>query len=114
MREKVRLEVHTTPSNRDGVRRQIEKTIETNRTKFDFVMKQVPHMESAIETLKDGNCDFLAMSAHQRKDLEHNGLNIIGVLPRREPTGFLFLKTNQNTSNQKPLLSATTCFCGGK
>ena len=89
MTEKVRLEVLTTPSNRDGVRRQIEKTIETNRTKFDFVMKQVPHMESAIETLKDGNCDFLAMSAHQWRDLEHNGLNIIGVLPRREPTWVL-------------------------
>ena len=52
-------------------------------------MKQVPHMESAIETLKDGNCDFLAMSAHQWRDLEHNGLNIIGVLPRREPTWVL-------------------------
>ena len=89
MTEKVRLEVLTTPSNRDGVRRQIEKTIETNRTKFDFVMKQVPHMETAIETLKDGNCDFLAMSAHQWRDLEHNGLSIIGVLPRREPTWVL-------------------------
>ena len=42
MTEKVRLEVLTTPSNGDGVRRQIEKTIETNRTKFDFVMKQAP------------------------------------------------------------------------
>lgn len=86
MTEKVRLEVLTTPSNRDGVRRQIEKTIETNRNKFDFIMKQVPHMESAIEALRDGHGDFLAMSAHQWKNLDHEGLSIIGVLPRREPT----------------------------
>jgi len=86
MTEKVRLEVLTTPSNRDGVRRQIEKTIETNRNKFDFIMKQVPHMESAIEALNDGHGDFLAMSAHQWKNLDHEGLSIIGVLPRREPT----------------------------
>ena len=89
MTEKVRLEVLTTPSNRDGVRRQIEKTIETNRNKFDFIMKQVPHMESAIEALKDGHGDFLAMSAHQWKNLSHDGLSIIGVLPRREPTWVL-------------------------
>jgi len=89
MTEKVRLEVLTTPSNGDGVRRQIEKTIETNRTKFDFVMKQLPHMETAIETLQNGHGDLLAMSAHQWKDLAHEGLSVVGVLPRREPTWVL-------------------------
>jgi hypothetical protein len=89
MTEKVRLEVLTTPSNRDGVRRQIEKTIETNRTHFDFKMQQVPHMESAIETLQSGRGDLLAMSAHQWNDLDHAGLSIVGVLPRREPTWVL-------------------------
>ena len=89
MSEKVRLEVLTTPSIGDGVRRQIEKTIETNRTRFDFIMKQVPHMESAIETLQNGRGDLLAMSAHQWKDLGHKGLVVVGVLPRREPTWVL-------------------------
>ena len=89
MTEKVRLEVLTTPSIGDGVRRQIEKTIETNRTRFDFIMKQVPHMESAIETLQNGRGDLLAMSAHQWKDLAHKGLTVVGVLPRREPTWVL-------------------------
>jgi hypothetical protein len=89
MSEKVRLEVLTTSSNRDGVRRQIEKTIETNRTRFDFILKQLPHMESAISALKEGHGDFLAMSAHQWKNLQHDGLSIIGVLPRREPTWVL-------------------------
>ena len=89
MTEKVRLEVLTTPSNGDGVRRQIEKTIETNRTHFDFIMKQVPHMESAIQNLQGGHGDLLAMSAHQWKDLSHEGLTVVGVLPRREPTWVL-------------------------
>ena len=34
--EKVRLEVLTTASQRDGVRLQIERCIEQNRNQFDF------------------------------------------------------------------------------
>ena len=106
MTEKVRLEVLTTPSNGDGVRRQIEKTIESNRKNFDFVMKQIPHMESAVETLQNGHGDLLAMSAHQWKDLPTQGLSIVGVLPRREPTWVL-------VSEDKPeyLLSKAIVVC---
>ena len=40
MDEKPRLDVLTTPSNYDGVRLQVEKSIEKNRDFFNFKMTQ--------------------------------------------------------------------------
>ena len=46
----------------------------------------MPHMEVAIETLKSGTADLLAMSIEQWKSLDTDGLKISAFLPRREPT----------------------------
>ncbi|MBT60771.1 MAG: hypothetical protein CMA63_04370 [Euryarchaeota archaeon] len=106
MTDRVRLEVLTTASKNDGVRLQIERTIEQNRHEFDFLLRQIPHMETAVETLRDGTADFLAMSAHDWRNYNVDGLSIIGILPRREPTWVL-------VSDDKPeyLVSKAIVVC---
>lgn len=89
MEEKPRLEVLTTPSNYDGVRLQVENLIVKNRDSFNFKMTELPHMEVAIESLKSGTADMLAMSIEQWKSLDVEGLKISAYLPRREPTWVL-------------------------
>ena len=89
MEEKPRLEVLTTPSNYDGVRLQVENLIVKNRESFNFKMTELPHMEVAIERLKSGSADLLAMSIEQWKSLDNEGLKISAFLPRREPTWVL-------------------------
>ena len=89
MENSERLEVLTTPSRRVGVRLQLEQTIQQMGKEMDLRMRQVPHVESAIETLKDGNCDLIALSAFDWRDFDTTGLSIVGVLPRREPTWVL-------------------------
>ena len=89
MEEKPRLEVLTTPSNSDGVRLQVENLIVKNRDSFNFKMTELPHMEVAIESLKSGTADMLAMSIEQWKSLDVEGLKISAFLPRREPTWVL-------------------------
>ena len=89
MEEKPRIEVLTTPSNYDGVRLQTENAIVKNRDSFNFKMSEFPHMEVAIETLKKGTGDLLAMSINQWKTMDVEGLKICAFLPRREPTWVL-------------------------
>ena len=89
MEEKPRLEVLTTPSNYDGVRLQVENLIVKNRESFNFKMTELPHMEVAIQSLKSGTADMLAMSIEQWKTLDVEGLKISAFLPRREPTWVL-------------------------
>ena len=55
MDEKVRLEILTTPSQDDGVRIHVEKMVTSKRDLFDFRLKQIPHMEVAINELRNGN-----------------------------------------------------------
>ena len=52
-------------------------------------MTELPHMEVAIESLKSGTADMLAMSIEQWKSLDVEGLKISAFLPRREPTWVL-------------------------
>jgi len=89
MENSERLEVLTTPSRRDGVRLQLEQTMQQMGKEMDLRMRQVPHVESAIETLKDGSCDLIALSAFDWREFDTTGLSIVGVLPRREPTWVL-------------------------
>ena len=89
MEDKPKLEVLTTPSNFDGVRLQVENLIVTNRDIFNFKMTEIPHMEVAIETLRKGTADLLAMSIQQWKTMDVDGLQISAFLPRREPTWVL-------------------------
>lgn len=106
MTEKVRLEVLTTASQRDGVRLQIERCIEQNRNQFDFKLSQIPHIEAAIDALKQGTGDLVAMSALNWREFNVDGLSIVGILPRREPTWVL-------VSNDKPeyLVSQAVVIC---
>ena len=106
MTEKVRLEVLTTASQRDGVRLQIERCIEQNRNHFDFKLSQIPHIEAAIAALKQGTGDLVAMSALNWREHDVEGLSIVGILPRREPTWVL-------VSDDKPeyLISKARVVC---
>lgn len=90
-----RLVILTTPNRDDGVRDQIERAVNTHGRQRDLRMKQVPHMESAIQLLRDGQADVVAMSAFDWKAHDAAGLTVAGVLPRKEPTWVL-------VSNDKP------------
>ena len=89
MEEKPRLEVLTTPSSYDGVRLQIENAIVQNRDYYNFKMTELHHMEVAVESLKKGAADLLAMSINQWKSIDNEGLQISAFLARREPTWVL-------------------------
>ena len=89
MDEKVRLEILTTPSQDDGVRIHVEKMVTSKRDLFDFRLKQIPHMEVAINELRNGNFDLIAMGPYQWKNNDVSDLEIVGFLPRREATWVL-------------------------
>ena len=89
MQDRPRLEVLTTPSSYDGVRLQVENVIVKNRDSFNFKMTELPHMEVAIEHLKKGKADLLAMSINQWKSIDTKDLQISAFLARREPTWVL-------------------------
>ena len=89
MEHEGRLVILTTPTKDDGVRMQIERTVGTHGKHRDLLMKQLPHMESAIQVLRDGGADLVAMSAFDWRQHEVAGLMIAGLLPRKEPTWVL-------------------------
>jgi len=74
MEERERLVILTTPSRDDGVRLQIERAVQTHGKHRDLLMKQLPHMETAIETLRGGTGDILAMSAFDWDRFDVEGL----------------------------------------
>jgi len=84
-----RLTILTTPSNEDGVRIHIEKMVEQRSKEMDLLLKQLPHLETAIEHLETGNADLVAMSAFDWKKFNSPDLIISAILPRREPTWVL-------------------------
>ena len=83
------LVILTTPSRNDGVRLQIERAVGTHGKHRDLRLKQLPHMETALQTLRDGTGDILAMSAFDWHGNDVDGLSIAGLLPRKEPTWVL-------------------------
>jgi len=83
------LVILTTPSRNDGVRLQIERTVGTHGKHRDLRLKQLPHMETAIQTLRSGTGDIVAMSAFDWVKHDVEGLAIAGLLPRKEPTWVL-------------------------
>ncbi|MGB1587454.1 MAG: hypothetical protein ACPHJD_01420 [Poseidonia sp.] len=84
-----RLVILTTSTRDDGVRLHIERTVETQGQRRDLRLKQLPHMETALEALRDGHGDLVAMSAFDWEQHDVEGLIIAGVLPRKEPTWVL-------------------------
>ena len=89
MKEGERLVVLTTSSQQDGVRSQIEKAVGTHGKHRDLLMKQVPHVTSAVQALRDGHGDIVALSAFDWLREDTDGLMVAGVLPRKEPTWVL-------------------------
>ncbi len=89
MSDMERLTILTTPSNGDGVRIHVEKMVEQKSKEFNLLLKQLPHIESAISQLKSGNADLVAMSAIDWKEIVQDDLVISAILPRREPTWVL-------------------------
>ena len=83
------LVILTTPSRNDGVRLQIERAVGTHGKHRDLRLKQLPHIETAIQTLRDGSGDIVAMSAFDWAEQNVEGLAIAGLLSRKEPTWVL-------------------------
>lgn len=95
METQERMVILTTPNRDDGVRQQIERTVDTHGRHRDLRLKQVPHMTTALQVLRDGQADIVAMSAFDWQNEDVSGLMIAGVLPRKEPTWVL-------VANDKP------------
>ena len=89
MENSERLVILTTPSRNDGVRLQVERAVSTHGKHRDLLLKQLPHMETAIQTLRDGTGDLVAMSAFDWQQRDVEGLAIAGLLSRKEPTWVL-------------------------
>ena len=84
-----RLTILTTPSKGDGVRIQVEKMVEQKSKEFNLLLKQLPHVDTAISQLISGNADLVAMSALDWRNVAEEDLIISAILPRREPTWVL-------------------------
>ena len=102
MEHEGRLVILTTPTKDDGVRMQIERTVGTHGKHRDLLMKQLPHMESAIQVLRDGGADLVAMSAFDWRQHEVAGLMIAAFSLVRNPHGFWWAMINRNTSSKEP------------
>ena len=73
----------------DGVHTHVKKLIENHPDSMTLVEKQVPHIESAIELLRDGHGDLVAASGRWWFENRDKDLTASVVLPRREPTRVL-------------------------
>ena len=104
--ENERLVFLSTSSHGDGVRRQIEKTLEQRSRTFDAVLKQTPTIPDALSILSDGLGDIVAMSPADWTQYKSAEFSIIGLLPRREPTWVM-------VSEDKPeyLVKNAIIFC---
>ena len=89
MEDKPRLEVLTTPSSLRRSPSPGRKCDSPKSGLFQLQNDRTSHMEVAVESLKKGNVDLLAMSINQWKELDKDGLQISAFLPRREPTWVL-------------------------
>ena len=96
----------STTSHGDGVRLQIEKTLEQRSRTFDAVLKQTPTIQDALSILSDGLGDVVAMSPKDWNQHKSPDFSIIGLLPRREPTWVM-------VSEDKPeyLVKNAIIFC---
>lgn len=104
--ESERLVFLSTTSQGDGVRPQIEKTLEQRSRTFDAVLKQTPTIQDALSILSDGLGDIVAMSPLDWEQNQSSEFSIIGLLPRREPTWVM-------VSEDKPeyLVKNAIIFC---
>lgn len=89
MNEDGRFEILVYPENGDGVNAQTNKLAQRDIDGIDLVIREVPHVESAIELLIDGHADMAAVSAKWWYENRQDNLTASIVLPRREPTKVL-------------------------
>ncbi len=89
MSEEGRFEILLCPEMGDGVHTHVKKLIDNHPDSMTLVEKQVPHIESAIELLRDGHGDLVAASGRWWFENRDKDLTASVVLPRREPTRVL-------------------------
>ena len=84
-----RFEVLVYPEMGDGVCTHAHKFIESSPDGLDLVLKEVPHVQTAIDLLLDGHGDVVPVSGEWWYNNRHKDLSSLLVLPRREPTRVL-------------------------
>ena len=89
MVEEGRFEILVCPENGNGVHSQIMKLSSRTFENLDLVIREIPHVESAIELLNDGHVDMIAVSGNWWYNNPQDDLIPSVILPRREPTRVL-------------------------
>ena len=84
-----RFELLLTPEIGDGVNTHAQKFIDSSPDGLLLVAKYVPHVETALELLADGNADIVPVSGEWWYRNRSRDFSSALVLPRREPTRVL-------------------------
>ena len=84
-----RFELLLTPEIGDGVSTHVQKFIDSSPDGLQLVAKYVPHVETALELLADGNADIVPVSGEWWYRNRSRDFSSALVLPRREPTRVL-------------------------
>jgi len=89
MSDEERFEILLCPEIGDGVHTYVKKLIDNHPDGLTLVERPVPHIESAIELLREGHGDLVAASGRWWYENRQKDLVASIVLPRREPTRVL-------------------------
>ena len=84
-----RFEILLSPEIGDGVSTHSQKFIDSSPDGLKLVAKNVPHIETAIELLRDGHGDIVPVSGEWWYNNRNREFSASLVLPRREPTRVL-------------------------
>jgi hypothetical protein len=87
--EEGRFEILLCPEMGDGVHTHVKKLIDNHPEDLVLVERQVPHLETAIQLLREGHGDMVAVSGKWWYENRSNDFVASIVLPRREPTRVL-------------------------
>ena len=90
------LVILTTPSRNDGVRLQINEPLALTAN-IETCASSSSHMETAIQTLRSGTGDIVAMSAFDWIKHDVEGLAIAGLCPEKSRHGFWWPMTSRST-----------------
>ena len=87
--EEGRFEILLCPEIGDGVHTHVKKLIDNHPDGLNLVERPVPHIETAIQLLRDGHGDMVAASGKWWYKNRNNDFVASIILPRREPTRVL-------------------------
>ena len=104
------LVILTTPSRNDGVRLQIERTVGTHGKHRDLRLKQLPHMETAIQTLRSGTGDIVAMSALIGLSTMLRAWPLLAFCPEKSQHGFWWPMTSRVLGTRCARCASMNCF----